>query len=147
MNGPGPILDQVNLVVSDMDASVAFYRRLGLDIPDFDPEWDPHHRSAKGAGLDFDLDSVAFARKWDEGWPDRPTVARGGVIGFRLESREAVDATYADITGAGYRGEQPPYDAFWGARYAIVQDPDGNAVGLMSPSDPDRRSMMTPPPA
>ena len=43
---------------------------------------------------------------------------------------------YADLTGAGYRGQQPPYDAFWGARYAVVEDPDGNAVGLMSPSDP-----------
>jgi uncharacterized glyoxalase superfamily protein PhnB len=28
---------------------------------------------------------------------------------------------------------------FWGARYAIVEDPDGNHVGVMSPSDPDRR--------
>jgi uncharacterized glyoxalase superfamily protein PhnB len=36
--------------------------------------------------------------------------------------------------------QQPPYDAFWGARYAVVSDPDGNAVGIMSPIDPDRRS-------
>ena len=35
--------------------------------------------------------------------------------------------------------QQEPYDAFWGARYAIVEDPDGNAVGLMSPIDPDRQ--------
>jgi hypothetical protein len=35
---------------------------------------------------------------------------------------------------------QVPYDAFWGARYAIVADPDGNEVGLMSPRDDDRRS-------
>ena len=33
----------------------------------------------------------------------------------------------------------------WGARYAVVEDPDGNAVGIMSPSDPDRRSMARPP--
>ena len=55
-------------------------------------------------------------------------------------SRNAVDDRYADLVGAGYPGLQPPYDAFWGARYAIVQDPDGNDVGLMSPSDPERRS-------
>jgi uncharacterized glyoxalase superfamily protein PhnB len=47
------------------------------------------------------------------------------------------------VTGAGYGSQQPPYDAFWGSRYAIVEDPDGNAVGLMSPVDPTRRS--TPP--
>jgi hypothetical protein len=33
-----------------------------------------------------------------------------------------------------------PYDAFWGARYAIVEDAGGNAVGIMSPVDPARRS-------
>ena len=63
-----------------------------------------------------------------------------GVLGFKLPSRNAVDDRYADLVGAGYSGRQPPYDAFWGARYAIVQDPDGNDVGLMSPSDPGRRT-------
>ena len=69
----------------------------------------------------------------------------GAVIGFRVESRDEVDRLFTDLTGAGYRGQQPPYDAFWGARYAIVEDPDGNAVGIMSPSDPERRSMVDPP--
>jgi hypothetical protein len=32
-------------------------------------------------------------------------------------------------------------DAFFGARYAVVLDPDGNAVGLMGPTDPAARSM------
>ena len=29
----GPIFNQVNLVVSDMDAAIAFYRLLGVDLP------------------------------------------------------------------------------------------------------------------
>ena len=56
-----------------------------------------------------------------------------------LASRDAVDTRYAELTGDGCVGRQPPYDAFWGARYAIVQDPDGRDVGLMSPIDPDRK--------
>jgi hypothetical protein len=32
------------------------------------------------------------------------------------------------------------YDAFWGARYAIVADPDGSDVGLMSPIDEQRQT-------
>jgi uncharacterized glyoxalase superfamily protein PhnB len=31
-------------------------------------------------------------------------------------------------------------EAFWGACYAIVEDPDGNPVGIMSPADPAFRS-------
>jgi catechol 2,3-dioxygenase-like lactoylglutathione lyase family enzyme len=134
MGGSTP--DQFNLVVSDMEASVAFYRKLGLIIPDTDPEWQSHHRSAKVAeGLDIDLDSTEFAKHWNQGW-------RGGmgVLGFRVESRETVDKTYQELVDSGYRGQQEPYDAFWGARYAVVEDPDGNAVGIMSPADPSMRS-------
>ena len=137
-----PLLDQINLVVSDMDASLAFYRRVGVDFPAWEPSWDRHHRSAKIAGgLDFDLDSAAFARDWNEG-------SRGPacVLSFKLASSEAVDALYADLTGAGYRGQQSPYDAFWGARYAVVEDPDGNLVGLMGPMDDSRRREVQPPP-
>ena len=60
-----------------------------------------------------------------------------GVLGFNVDSRERVDQIYNDLTGAGYHGQQEPFDAFWGARYAVVEDPDGNAVRIMSPVDPD----------
>jgi uncharacterized glyoxalase superfamily protein PhnB len=64
----------------------------------------------------------------------------GVVLGFSLPTREAVDERYRELTSAGYRGRQPPFDAFWGARYAIVADPDGHDVGLMSPIDDSRRT-------
>lgn len=133
---PAPIPDQVNLVVTDMEATVAFYRRLGLNIPDTTPDFQGHHRSAEVSGqIDLDFDSVEFARHWNHGWNGGM-----GVVGFRVETRERVDEIYRDLTGAGYKGQQEPYDAFWGARYAVVEDPDGNSVGLMSPVDPGRRS-------
>ena len=133
------VFDQFNLVVSDMAATVAFYRLLGLEIPDTLAEWQDHHRTAiLGNGVDLDFDSVEFARKWNGGWPGG-SGGHTGVLGFRLGSREEVDAAYTIMTGAGYNGQQPPYDAFWGARYAIVEDPDGNAVGLMSAADPAHR--------
>jgi catechol 2,3-dioxygenase-like lactoylglutathione lyase family enzyme len=86
-------------------------------------------------GIDLDLDSIEFAGHWNHGW-------RGGmgVLGFKVDNRERVDEIYADLVAAGYRRQQPPYDAFWGARYAVIEDPDGNAVGIMSPVNPDRRS-------
>ena len=133
---PRPAPNQYSLVVSDMEASVAFYRRLGLDIPDVDLRWQNHHRSARlTSAVQFDFDSAEFARYWDKGWSEGR-----GVIGFKVESRERVDEIYSDLVQTGYRGQQPPYDAFWGARYAVVEDPDGNAVGLMSPEDPERRA-------
>ena len=138
-----PVLNQVNLVVTDMAATVAFYRRLGLTIPDTEPGWEAHHRSAGTAGdIDLDFDSVEFAHVWDEGWS---VGSPGAVLSFHVDSRDAVDEIYEDLTAAGYSGEQGPYDTFWGARYAIVKDPDGNSVGIMSPIDPDLKSMRLPP--
>jgi catechol 2,3-dioxygenase-like lactoylglutathione lyase family enzyme len=134
-----PRLTQLNLVVADMAASVAFYRRLGLVFDDRHP-FAAHHVEAKMPdGYHFDLDSVAFTKKWDAGWRGGSGGGRA-VMTFDLPSRDAVDTLYADLTGAGYAGQQAPYDTFWGARFAVVEDPDGNAVGLMSPIDPARRS-------
>jgi catechol 2,3-dioxygenase-like lactoylglutathione lyase family enzyme len=138
-----PVLAQLNIVVADMAASVAFYRRLGLQIDTTSP-FAAHHLEAKMPnGLDLALDSAEFAKRWDAGWRGQSGAARV-VIGFNVPTRAAVDERYADLTAAGYTGQQPPYDAFWGARYAVVEDPDGNPVGLMSPRDPARR---TAPPA
>ena len=140
-------LDQVNIVVSDMEASVSFYRRLGLDIDDGGSgewaPWAPHHRNSRGAGgADVDLDSPAFASQWNQGWPG----GTGAVLNFRVPNRGDVDRLYDELTGAGYTGQQEPYDAFWGARFAVVADPDGNSVGLMSPQDGAMRAAPPLPP-
>jgi catechol 2,3-dioxygenase-like lactoylglutathione lyase family enzyme len=143
MVNPRPVLNQINLVVRDMQAMVEFYEHLGAAVAPTIAPWDRHHRNiATAEGLDFDLDSIAFATQWNQGWPAGRT---GPVLGFRLGSAEAVDETYRDLTGAGYTGQQPPYDGFMGARYAVVADPDGNSVGLMSPIDPALSRIPTPP--
>jgi predicted lactoylglutathione lyase len=144
-NDDGPVLDQINLVVHDMDSMSAFYQRLGFEIRFPPGPWAAHHRNTESAGrVDVDLDSGVFASMWNTGWaPDRA----GVVIGFRVSSRQAVDDLYDELVAEGHVGQQPPYDAFWGARYAVVEDPDGNAVGLMSPADPSYESPPPEPPA
>ncbi len=145
MQNTRPVLDQVNVVVSDVERAAAFYRRLGVEFKDSGPVWNAHHRnSASDAGAHVELDSATFAARWNPGWTAGRT---GAVLGFRVATREEVDRLYAELTGAGYEGQHPPHDAFWGARYAIVEDPDGNSVGLMSPSDPTRRVRPAAPPS
>jgi catechol 2,3-dioxygenase-like lactoylglutathione lyase family enzyme len=140
-------LSQVNLVVRDMARSLEFYRRLGLTIDEgSDPDWARHHASCRTPdGIRLEFDSQAFARQWDPGW--RPAAGSGlGVLFFAVDTREDVDRVFAELTQAGAPVQKPPEDAFWGQRYAIVEDPDGNAVGLMSPMDPARRFAPPPPP-
>lgn len=147
MANASAVFDQVNLIVSDMDAALAFYRRLGLTIPS-PPSWPPgskarHAEAEMPNGVRLEFDNHEMVRIWYPDWNPTPDANRL-VIGFSLASRAEVDERYADLTGAGYYGRQPPYDAFWGARYAIVRDPDGNDVGLMSPPDPAKRFVPKP---
>ena len=63
----GPFtLNQLNLVVRDMDATVAFYRRLGLAIEaDSGAE---HVAVTLPNGLLLEFDTTAFVQQWDGGW-------------------------------------------------------------------------------
>jgi uncharacterized glyoxalase superfamily protein PhnB len=139
MAEPRAVFQQINIVVADMGASVAFYRLLGVEIADTLPEWMPHHRSMASTAphVDADLDSSTFATKWNEGWPSGRT---GVVLAFAVSARGEVDAVYDKVVAAGYPGRQAPYDAFWGQRFAVVEDPDGLAIGIASPPDDSYRS-------
>jgi catechol 2,3-dioxygenase-like lactoylglutathione lyase family enzyme len=133
-----PDLHMLNLVVADMAASLDFYRRLGIAVP-AGQDAAAHAQLRMPGGFSLELDTAESARLWHAGWRADPAGV-GVVIGFSLPTREAVDERYAELTSTGYAGRQSPFDAFWGARWAIVADPDGNDIGLMSPIDESRRT-------
>jgi uncharacterized glyoxalase superfamily protein PhnB len=128
----------VSLVVGDVDASIAFYRSLGVSIPD-EANWQSQHVGVPITGSHLDLDSIGLTEGYDPGWK-----GTGVILIMRVPTREAVDVTYSRVVDAGHPGHLEPFDAFWGARYAVVRDPDGNHVGIMSPQD---ESMGGPPPS
>ena len=138
-----PIFTQVNVVSANLTASIEFYRRLGLEIAEgsiWRTKTGVHHASVASPGhstLDLELDSADFARIWNSGWRGHSDLRGRIIIGFQVAHRDIVDERYAELTGAGYVGLQVPYDAFWGARYAIVEGPDGIAIGIMSPVLPE----------
>jgi uncharacterized glyoxalase superfamily protein PhnB len=141
-----PFSDQVNIISGDVQRSLDFYRLLGAVFPRPLPNSSGqlfHVNSEPHDGARLELDSAEFAPVWNVGWAGRADLQGRVVLGFRITTREGVDQRFKSLTSAGYRGLQPPLDAFWGARYAIVEDPDGIAIGLMSPIDPARK---TPPP-
>lgn len=124
-----PRLDAFGLVVDDMAATLAFYRRLGLDIPE-GAEEEGHVEVAVG-GLRLMFDTVEVVQSFTT-W-DPPTGDHRISLAFLCDSPSEVDSTYVDMVGAGYHGELEPFDAFWGQRYATLHDPDGNSVDLFAP--------------
>jgi catechol 2,3-dioxygenase-like lactoylglutathione lyase family enzyme len=124
---PKPQFNAIGTPVADMAASIAFYRTLGLDVPD-GAEGEPHVEIPLASGVKLMLDTYETVRAFEPEW----TPPGGGQmsLAFECASPAEVDATYKAVTGAGYEGHLEPWDAFWGQRYAVLHDPDGNGVDL-----------------
>lgn len=125
---------QLSLAVSDLTRSVDFYRLLGWPVGE--PSG-PHVSIDFGSGFTVELDQYEFARQWNNGTP----VLSGGsaVLSVRVAERPDVDALVGRMAGAGYAVRQVPYDTFWGSRFAVIADPDGHQIGVMSPSVAEHR--------
>ena len=118
--------DALGIATTDLTASLAFYRRLGLEFPEA-AEQAPHVEAVLPGGIRL---------MWDAVPKEQATPGGGGPqLAFRCASPAGVDALYAELTGAGHQGTTPPWDAVWGQRYAVVADPDGNGVDLFAPLD------------
>ncbi|HST85092.1 MAG TPA: VOC family protein [Kineosporiaceae bacterium] len=119
----------IELVVTDMAATLAFYRLLGLDIP-ASADQEPHVETAFG-GIRLAFDTEETIRSFDPSWQP-PTGGHRMALAFEAESPAGVDDAWKEITGAGYHGRLQPWDAFWGMRYAVVHDPDGTQLDLFA---------------
>jgi catechol 2,3-dioxygenase-like lactoylglutathione lyase family enzyme len=125
-----PRLDVVEIVVGDMARSLAFYRRLGLDVP-AEADKEGHVEMTLPGGLRLAWDTAGIIRSFDPDWQP-PSGGHRMALAFRCDDRAEVDRVYAELVDLGYEGHKPPWDAFWGMRYAVVHDPDGNAVDLFA---------------
>src|ERR687889_908146 len=122
-------LDLVGIVVSDMKASLDFYRRLGLDIPE-DAENEPHVDATTPSGLRVAWGSAELIQQIDPDWTE-PSGGHRIALAFLCSSPDEVDAKYDELASLGH-GHKEPWDAFWGQRYASLKDPDGNQVDLFA---------------
>ena len=129
-----PPLSQINLAVSDLSRSIEFYRLLGWPV---DEPTGPHVAIEFDTGLSVALDQYDFARQWHSGTP--PLNGGSSVLTVAVAGRSDVDALVDRMAGGGYAVRQVPYDTFWGSRFAVIADPDGYQIGIMSPGEAERR--------
>ncbi|MQA01695.1 MAG: glyoxalase [Streptosporangiales bacterium] len=120
----------IGLAVADIAASLAFYRQLGVDIP-ADADQQPHVEAELPGGTLLAWDTVDTIRSFDPNWTPPAGGARVA-LAFACASPAEVDAWYAKLVAAGHPSYLAPFDAFWGQRYAVVNDPDGNHVDLFA---------------
>ncbi|WP_439656017.1 VOC family protein [Lentzea sp. HUAS TT2] len=120
-----PTFTTIGLVVADMAAAAAFYERLGLKFGDEDDD----HRECELGAVKLTLDTEAAVSSFTPGWT-RATGSPRVSLSFQVDSPAAVDELVGELAAAGAVVTRPPWDAFWGQRYASLSDPDGNEVDL-----------------
>ncbi|MDQ2986833.1 MAG: VOC family protein [Armatimonadota bacterium] len=123
-------LDMIGIVCSDLEASVTFYRNLGLDFADPDG---PYVEASTAGGIRVSLNDAKMIKDITG---DIESVGHSISMAFLCDGPGHVDRLFEDLMGKGYKSKLEPFDAFWGQRYATVLDPDGHAVDLFAPISP-----------
>jgi catechol 2,3-dioxygenase-like lactoylglutathione lyase family enzyme len=119
------VFDHVTLRVSDLQASRRFYELALAQLGAGEPYRGPHF---------FEWNDLSISTARD----DKP-VTRNLHLALLAPSREAVEAWWRAMTGAGYPddgepGPRPQYSAdYYGA---FVRDPDGNSVEAVHHGEP-----------
>jgi uncharacterized glyoxalase superfamily protein PhnB len=132
-------LYMVGLIVQDMPAALAFYRQLGLVIPDGSEA--RSHVEIKMGNMSLFLDSKPG--RWDpkfgtqpDARPDAPDDRYSVILEFYLKEQAALEAKYAELTESGYQGFREPYATSFGMYFAMIKDPDGNTILLSADAAP-----------
>lgn len=120
---PAPVLSFVKLIVTDLEAAVAFYVGA-FELSD-----------ARRINLPYVAEAVLVSRgslalvlmEYLDGRA-RGNGGREAPIGFRVAD---VDATYAHAIALGAIGTRPPSDPGAGMRVAFVKDPWENEIELV----------------
>ena len=133
-----PEFTGIHIFVRDMKTALDFYRRLGIELPR-DADKQEHVLVTLPGGMELAFGTLELTRKYDPKFA--PPRGSPNSLQFAVDSRADVDRIHAELVAAGYTSHLAPHDAFWGSRYAVVDDPDGNVVGFQSPQDGPRRNV------
>ena len=138
-----PRLSIVTLGVADLVRSTAFYEALG---------WARSAASQESITF-FQLQGSVLglyergALADDAGVPAAGEGFRGVTCALNCDSRDEVDAVFAEWIAAGATPVKQPEAVFWGGYSSYVADPDGHlweiAHNPFSPNGPDGRMQLT----
>ena len=115
-------ISYITLWVNEYDACLAFYRDL-LALPLETADDNFAQFATQGAKL--------YLHRLGTTSPLR---SRALEIHFEVQD---VDAVYSKLLERGVQFEDQPANMPWGARMAAFRDPEGNAIEIVGPLDPN----------
>ena len=119
-------LDAVGVTTSNLKKTVSFYTLLGFEFPAFKDE-EKHLEATSEGSARLMIDAKDIVK--DIIGQD-PQPGNHSSFAIQYDSPEEVNMVAEKVMNAGFNVIKEPWDAFWGQRYAVVEDPDGYKVDL-----------------
>ena len=120
-------LNAVGVNSKNLQKSIEFYKLLGFEFPEL-KEGEQHIESIPTEGsIKLMIDSAELAK---EIIGEDPKPGNHSSFALLYDSPQEVNEVSKKIIDAGFKVVNEPWDAFWGQRYCIVEDPDGYKVDL-----------------
>lgn len=122
-------INAVGVSSRDLAETVRFYETLGFSFPEYSAEDQHLEPETPDDSARLMIDSVELMTELIGA---RPRPGNHSSFAIQYDSPEEVDQIAARVVEAGFTVVSEPWDAFWGQRYAVVQDPDGYQVDLFA---------------
>lgn len=122
-------LNAVGVCSSDLKVTAKFYELLGFNFPKFSPEEQHLEPIPDSGSIRLMIDSASLIESIIG---QKPFAPNHSSFAIEYNSPSEVDEIVQKVKENGFKIFKEPWDAFWGQRYAIVEDPDGYKVDLYS---------------
>jgi len=120
-------LNAVAVTSKDIVKTISFYELLGFKFEEHEADAQHVESIPNGNEAKLMIDSHLLAAELIGA---EPTASNHSGFAIEFDSPSEVDEVAKNIKEKGFAVSKEPWDAFWGQRYAVVQDPDGYFVDL-----------------
>lgn len=118
-------LNAIGVSTSNMQKSLDFYTILGFKFPEINEEHTESQPDDGSAKLMIDKKEIIKKIMGTD-----PIPSNHSNFAVQFDSKEEVNSAAKRIEEAGFKIIKKPWDAFWGQRYCIIEDPDGYKLDL-----------------
>ena len=122
-------VDAIAVSSKDFKKSVEFYQLLGFTFDENQDLNSDHIEATDKDGMRLLFDRVKLHKEMSG---HEPTPANHSNFALLCDSVDEVNQIAEKIKNEGFKITKEPWDAFWGQRYCIVEDPDGYKIDLFA---------------
>jgi catechol 2,3-dioxygenase-like lactoylglutathione lyase family enzyme len=122
-------INAVSVTSSDINKTIEFYRILGFEFEKINQEEKHFEPVEKIGSARLMIDKKELIYKITG---QNPEPGNHSVFAILYDNPDEVDDVVKKIKESKFKIVKEPWDAFWGQRYAIIEDPDGYKIDLYS---------------